>query len=541
VSPKNPSLASTPLWPHQEKAVSCIRKYLTAARTAPGLGSALIHMPTGTGKTGVIACASHFLSGLGSVLILSPRIALRDQLAAEVEGRFFTKLGLTTNVPKPVANVRDHFPPSSTLDLSKTIFVATIQMLHSLRRRSSPNYKLLQDNVDLVIVDEGHYEPAASWREAIRGIACPKVLFTATPFRNDLKLFDVEFDHAFSYSFGDAVRDKTIRNVKVHTRSPQATPLGFVSDVIQFYDSTFPVPHPNASPQRVIIRCDSDATIRQIGACLESAGKSYVLIHENFKDGEPGRPHERRTVPDPQIESAVYWVHQFKLLEGIDDPRFQVIALFEELGNTRGLVQQIGRVIRNPTRVANNLGHFLDHSSGRQAELWNDFLEFDKVLKRDGVRVADFGAKVLKAIREAQPDIVYLDGRFRSGLALDTIDPEDELILPQTVNVLHKPSVFTLDSVCKQIQLNFEKDDRDVRRHDVDSNTVAFVYLDFRNSSLLRSKCFIECRLGAAIIRQVGDYVCVFDSQGGVPTAVAETCESVDIKTLRKLGLPWKS
>jgi hypothetical protein len=55
------------------------------------------------------------------------------------------------------------------------------------------------------------------------------------------------------------------------------------------------------------------------------------------------------------------------------------------------------------------------------------------------------------------------------------------------------------------------------------------------NSPLLRSKCFIECRLGATIIRETGDYLCVFDSFGGVPAAVADCCENVDIKELRKL------
>jgi hypothetical protein len=535
VKPKNPSLFSTPLWPHQRKAIDCIRKYLTAAQTNPDLGSALVHMPTGTGKTGVIACASHFLSAVGSVLILSPRIALRDQLAGEVAGRFFTKLGLTNRLPKTVHNIKDRFPSAAKLDLSQTIFVTTIQMLHSMVRHNSPNYKLLQDNVDLVIVDEGHYEPAISWREAIRGIAGPKVLFTATPFRNDLKLFDVQFDHAFSYTFDDAVKDKTIRAVKVHTRSNELTPSGFVSDVVRFYDSTFPNAHSQGDPPRVIIRCDSHATIRQIGTDLAAAGKSFVLIHENFKDNDSTRPHERRTVPDPQTESAVFWVHQFKLLEGIDDPRFHVIALFEELGTTRGLVQQIGRVVRNPSRKNNQVGHFLDHSSGRQAELWNEFLVFDSVLKRDGVKVADFGAKVLKAIQAAQPDIVYVDGRFRSRLILDNIDPVDELILPQTVNVVRKPTAFSLSDLREEILSDFAQRDRDVRECVVDANTVVFLYLAFRNSPLLRSKCFIECRLGATILRDAGNYLCVFDSSGGVPAPVADCCDSVDIKELRKL------
>jgi hypothetical protein len=298
----------------------------------------------------------------------------------------------------------------------------------------------------------------------------------------------VQFDHAFSYRFEEAVKDRTIRAVKIHQRTNQPTPSGFVADVIQFYDSTFPTASSNPDPPRVIIRCDSDATIRQIGAALAANGKSFALIHENFKDNDLSRPHERRTVPDPQSEPAVFWVHQFKLLEGIDDSRFQVIALFEELSTTRGLVQQIGRVVRNPARKAGKVGHFLDHSSGRQTELWNEFLAFDALLKRHGVKVADFSAKVLKAIKDAQPDIVYLDGRFRSPLALNTINPADELSLLQTVNVVRKPTGFTMAALRKEIQADFAQQDRDVREFVVNASTVVLLYLDFRNSPLLRSK-----------------------------------------------------
>lgn len=533
--PADPSPSSTPLWPHQKGAVDCIRKYLAAAKNTTGLGSALIHMPTGTGKTGVIACASHFLANVGSVLVLSPRVALRDQLAKEISGRFFEKLGLTNKLPKITLNLTTALPTTHTLNPTKTIFISTIQLLHSLARKNSPTYKLLQKHIDLVIVDEGHYEPAITWREVIRSFNCPKVLFTATPFRNDLKVFDVNFKHSFSYSFHDAVQDRTIRGIKVHTRTRQPTPKHFVADVIKFYDATFPTAKKLPEPPRVIIRCDSDATIRQIGAELKAHGRTHVLIHENFKNGTPGQPEIHQTVPDPVTNPAVFWVHQFKLLEGIDDPRFQVIALFEELGNTRGLVQQVGRVIRNPSRKANSFGHFLDHSGGRQAELWGDFLEFDKILKKDGIEIADFGSKVLKAIRDAQPDIVYLDGRFRSRLAIDAINPATELLLPQTVNVLRKPAKFNLNDTCTEIKAEFESYDRDVRQFSIDADTVVFMYLDFRNSPLLRSKCFVECRLGVTIIRQAGHYVCAYDSMGGVPTPVAATCEQVNLKDLRKL------
>ena len=529
-----PTLVATPLWLHQRQAVDAISKYVKAFSKNKSLGASLTHLPTGTGKTGVIACASHFLSGLGCVLVLCPRIALREQLTRELDGRFFTKLGFSADLPKSVRQVRHGFPAVDAGELRSTIFVMTIQLLYSLMNRKTADYRILAKHVDLLVVDEGHYEPAISWRDAVRGIPAPKVIFTATPFRNDLKLFDVNFDHAFSYTFQQAVKDHTIRDVKVHQRTPVDSPQAFVDDVIQFYHQQFGSKPASPAP-RVIIRCDSDSRIRQIGQALAAADRSHVLIHESFQDADPARPRERRSVPDPEHEPALFWVHQFKLLEGIDDPRFQVLAIFDELKTTRSLVQQVGRVIRNPSRKGGAKAHFLDHSIGRHKELWDGFLAFDRLIDAKGVKVADFGRGMLAAIRQAQPDVVYIDGRFRSRLGFDAIDPIEELMLPLTVNVFSKTKGFRLAEVCDELELEYAEQDRDHRRFNVDPKTVVFLYLTFRNSPLLRSQCFIECELGATVLREAGNYLCAFDSTGGVYNLLAQSTTTVSVDELRRL------
>jgi superfamily II DNA or RNA helicase len=55
--------------------------------------------------------------------------------------------------------------------------------------------------VDLVLFDEGHHEPALRWSETVRKIYKPRIIFTATPFRNDLKLFDVDLQHAYDPAY----------------------------------------------------------------------------------------------------------------------------------------------------------------------------------------------------------------------------------------------------------------------------------------------------------------------------------------------------
>ncbi len=529
------TLASVPLWPHQTDALDTVRSFVSSRKSKANSGSALIHMPTGTGKSGVIAWRISFPQGRRNRPSPLPADRAARSVTREVTSRFFTKLGLTAKLPKTVHNVVSAFPSVAAGELSTAVFVLTIQMLHSMKRRGSSEYVLLQRHVDLLIVDEGHYEPAFSWRDAIRGIPAPKVLFTATPFRNDLKLFDVDFGHAYSYTFHAAVADHTIRNVIVRPRPSCSSPKGFVDDVLTFYDATYPTAAKMHEPPRVIIRCDSEATIRQIGAALAKASRSYILIHENFDDKNASKRRERRTVPEPDHEPALFWVHQFKLLEGIDDPRFQVLAIFEELKTTRALVQQVGRVIRNPTRGSGAVAHFLDHSNGRHKELWDGFEAFDRLLQKEGVSVADFGTKVLAALKSAQPDVVYIDGSFRSQLNLPAINPTTELQLPVTTSVFVNDPTYSLSALCDLISAEYADNDLECRRVDVSPTTAVFVYLTFANSRLLRTQSFIECTLGATILHNAGTYLCAYDSSGLVYSILADVVVPVSVKELRKL------
>jgi len=90
---------------------------------------------------------------------------------------------------------------------------------------------------------------------------------------------------------------------------------------------------------------------------LVARGRTVVGIHETFSKSD--RKHFAKEVPDPSIETAQFWVHQFKLLEGLDDPAFRLIAIFGRFTNARNLVQQVGRVIRNPGLQAGEMAFVL--------------------------------------------------------------------------------------------------------------------------------------------------------------------------------------
>lgn len=69
--------------------------------------------------------------------------------------------------------------------------------------------------IDVVLVDEGHCEPAHSWSVTIRGFEKPIVLFTATPYRNDLRAFKIDPKAIHVTKFMEVLKQRFVRKVEI--------------------------------------------------------------------------------------------------------------------------------------------------------------------------------------------------------------------------------------------------------------------------------------------------------------------------------------
>ena len=506
------------LWPHQIQAIETISKYVDAFENGETPGSALIQMPTGSGKTGVIAATARCISELGCVLIICPRIALRNQLFKDVSGRFFSRVadpGVV--IPKTVLNIDRSEPDLDVGDFQQHVFVCTIQKLHSMKNRNSIFYQRLSKQISLLLIDEGHYEPAPSWSQSIRDLNCPKVLFTATPYRNDLKIFNVDLNHTYYFTFHDAVSQAYLRAVSFVTMHPTKDPNIFVDDILNFYSETFP--DNGAESPRVIIRCDKSEHIRQIARALRELGESCVAIHEQFAKNED-RPWEFRAVPDPNQEDVKFWIHQFKLLEGIDDHRFRLLALFDPLKNARALVQQVGRTLRNPQRNLGEMSYVLDHTPrGSQEELWNGYVRYDGDIQRMGHEALNLsiGAGLIPRFLETQPPAAYIDGKFRFPFSLEEFDPSIDLQLPMRINLLEIGDGFELEKLVEYLEGQYLKNDREFLTIWISEDIVIILYISYNNSPYLALSCLMEYSLGVSFMRNMGGHLAFFDSSGYVP------------------------
>jgi superfamily II DNA or RNA helicase len=282
-------------------------------------------------------------------------------------------------------------------------------------------------------VDEGHYEPANAWSLSIRGLGLPTILVTATPYRNDLKPF--EFDHAYVHvsRYSELLADGFLRDVEISPAPPQSarSPSTFVDTVLKHFVARYG--EPPSEGRKLIVRCRSKEQIERIGELMRKHpdGSGGVLcLHEAFTS-DAKRPWERRQPSDPEAPGApAIWVHQHKLLEGVDGPSFRALAFYGVLGSARAFVQQIGRVIRNPSRDRVEKALLIDHSDGFIADMWRRFREYDASIDEKNLKLGldDFA----KSFEANLPPVVYADRQFRRrfGFNMTEADARRSLRLP---------------------------------------------------------------------------------------------------------------
>lgn len=541
-------LRSLKLWKHQRQALISAFKYIDEFNSGKINGSALIHMPTGSGKSRVIGTLSQFIDGLGCVLILVPRIALRRQIKDKLLEKYFrNQTKNNADLPKKVFLLSKQLPEEQIEYPQKLVFVSTFQFLDSTFKRYPGVFNWLCTNISLIIVDEGHYEPAYSWSKVIRQIQKPKILFTATPFRNDFKSFDIDIQHRFSYSYHSALKDKFLRNIIIVPYPPHNNdPQKFIAEIIEFYCKKFPrtdISDIKEKDPRIIIRCDSASSIRQIKGVLSNKNISYFGIHEDFKHETD--PSLVRHVPEPHKFSPLVWIHQFKLIEGIDDNRFRLLASFEPLSNTRAFVQQIGRIMRNPNWESKKQenGFVLDHTNGKQIkEYWAMFLEFDRKLTEDKILLS-LGERFFKNYSEIQPEPAYLDKKFRKKfqpIGEQDIDPIKDFKSPLKTNLLEVSHEFDINIFYEAMRFRLNEKDKQIKTFPIgtsESPIYLIIYFTINNSPYLTSKYFLECSSDLMIFQKINNYLAFFDSSGFLPINddLLKVGKAVSAQKLKKL------
>ena len=531
-----PQVIEQKWWINQRQAIDRIDAYLAANSDR----QAMVRMPTGTGKTAVIATLAQLLADKPRCLIVAPWENLVKQLRREVLERFWKKVGEESSfTPRPC----EIFTPSTfagarKLVASAGVLLCTNQTLQALQKDRS-TFRKLRNWCTVTLVDEGHREPAPRWAEAVRELDSPTVLFTATPYRNDLQLFDVDPTYSYSFTFGEALKERIVRQVCFIDGSwPLSGPnvvAEFVHQLMKCLTSTAKQLGLSEDTIRVIVRCDDAEQIKSVVAGLLAHGRTVIGIHETFGPSD-GTPYLKQ-VPDPSIETAQFWVHQYKLIEGLDDPAFRFIAIFGRFSNARNLVQQIGRVIRNPGRKPEQMAFVLAHKKQGQKDLWDRFIEYEddvqEQIRKGGSEISAF--EQFLAARTAPPRFYFL-GDFRRDLRPeDVADPRNVVRLRKSVLVRSPGVDFQWKTLLLRIQHELLTEDAAPYGGAYRDQSTFLQLFQISEQSDVVSEAYLETRLGYVFAKRIGDLIFFYDSEGRSPKYIKSGTTSVAPEALQRL------
>lgn len=524
---------SLQLWAHQKDAIRDISYYLENYNQK----SFLVKMPTGTGKTGVFACLCRIAYPDLNYIIITPSTALKFQIETEVIKDFWTKIGkpletlpdqeITTLLPTDVEAIVEKIRGK------QFILVTTIQALQAIAANDKYKaaYEELQQRTSCLIFDEGHKEPAYTWGETVRSFKKPTILFSATPYRNDYKVFNIDKEKFYSLEHTYCEKQHILRQIEILSlKSQQPGPAGFVNELLLLMSKLLPdLQNQGINTPKVIIRCESSKDIEKIVVALKKVKQKVIGIHDNFTTSKD----YSNEVPS-KAEQAKYhfFVHQFKLIEGIDNPDFCIVALYADFKNTRLLIQQIGRVLRNPTQKAGSKAYLYGLDQKKLRDDWQKYLDYDQLIdqRKKLFDVTD----VLKVNKEAST--LYFSGAFRDLVDVKNISLVKSLLFQKKINAFYQDAALTFTELSNQLLEEWGKRDYYILKHEViDNNKLLILYIKYENSPIVKHGIFIEQKLALTFLRFDPDYVFYYDSEGNTPMYQIEELAPVPRDILAKL------
>lgn len=439
-----------------------------------GTQPAIIQIPVGCGKTGLMAILPFGISG-GRVLVIAPNTTIRKGVAEELEvghPKFF--LGRTKVLDSfsngPFVAVLDG-PNANIHDCSESHYVVTnIQQLASSADRWLPQFP--PGFFDMILVDEGHHNVATSWKKVFEKFPQAKVVsLTATPFRGDGQRLTGEVVYRYPYSKAMlAGYIKQIHSINVAPSEIYFTYRGdtkkhSLEEVMELREEAWfrrgiaLAPECNvhiveASIQRMNELREKTGQRQQIiaSACsIDHARQIQALYQErNVRAKEIYAEMDQdkidRTLEDLR-DGRIDCIVQVQMLgEGFDHPPLGVAAIFRPYRSLSPYVQFVGRIMRvmiknDPANPANH-GYVVSHIGLNNDANWADFREFD---------LED--QQVFREWLEAQPEEGESDGsggrprRFDEGMMVHNeiisdfvkqsfLDPNDDRVVDKILDTV---------------------------------------------------------------------------------------------------------
>jgi len=331
-----------------------------------GKKSALVVMPTGTGKT---VCFAHIAKQAVSRVMV---IAHREELVQQAADKIRSVTGMSPDIEMAEYKAGRMY--------KAPVVVASVQTLCAPWGDVHRMMKFNPDEFDILVIDEAHHATADSYRRIIahfsRNQRLRTVGFTATPDRADKAALGMVFDSiAFQYEILTAMSDGWL--VPIETQQVIVKDLDFshvktiAGDLNQGELATImqqeKVLHGVVSPtieiagkRKTLVFASSVAHAERMAEIFNRHGVTAAVVHGGtFKD-------ERRRILQAYADGKIQVLCNCGVaVEGFDCPGIEVVVIARPTKSRALYTQMVGR----GTRVLPNVVDGLTDASERLAAI----------------------------------------------------------------------------------------------------------------------------------------------------------------------------
>jgi len=389
--------------PQLDAYIEVYNHFVTKKRTT----HAIVVLPTGSGKTGLIAILPYNISK-GRVLIIAPQLTILDTIESSLDSNssdnFWSERDIITNPKNLPVVVRYEGRETKKEHMeSADIIIANIQRLQSRNEMALLN-QYDQDFFDMIIIDEAHHAEAKTWLENLQHFSQAKVIkITATAYRTDKKQLVGEL--VYKYKLSQAMSKGYVKSLEKFDYIPDE--LYFTIDdnpantytydeivkmdlkdeewisrsVVYSDDCKRSVVkesllllnekrHNTTVPHKIIAAAPTIEDAKKITVMYQEAGYRAVAVHNKLDSDE-----RKQIFSDIDNHRVDVVVNVAMMGEGYDHKYLSIAAIFRAFKNPLPYEQFIGRILRvipeeEVKKAGDNIGSVVAHNLLFLDDLW---------------------------------------------------------------------------------------------------------------------------------------------------------------------------
>lgn len=388
---------------------------------------ALVVLPTGTGKTGLISIAPFGVSE-GRVLIITPGTVTKDSISKSIEileDNFWINQEVIFDLRDlPVVIEYGNDVWDEDLEASNFVYANIQKMLKA--NENSLIKRVPRDFFDMIIVDEAHHAPAKSWRDVLKYFNKAKVLHvTGTPYRGDgvqvpgKVIHETSLSEVMEAKYVKWLRNKTIDNDDIYFIDKDNNIIG-IDEARKLHDEDWvnrsvamsdecslevvkssieelnrlKSISPNV-PHKIMASACTIKHAETITELYRQEGMTPILIHSDLEENV-----KKKRFKQIELNECNVVVNVSMMGEGYDHKYLTICTLFRPYKSLNMFAQIIGRVLRaipegeiTKHEIDNN-ALIIYHKQLGLENLWNYFKE-ETILKSkyDKIKEIEFSDK----------------------------------------------------------------------------------------------------------------------------------------------------